>query len=356
MPTGALNYGVYRDAWLARVVSSNLGNGSGNRLQLGGAVISSQQWQNRVAQTFYMEDADFPAGMLSSDVTSVVVRWTIKGTSSCMAKGSAPKFVIRRTLDENALVIENAETGECAVVSNNHDYGATQTGGALETITTDEVIYEGTPSVDAVIEVDITELWKAWWDAKAPTDTHFTIVMISCDADGTLNETTASRRLAFYSSEHSAKIADGGKSSEIEIAWDIGSPPNTPTLSAPASGARLKLTANTFSATYSHPDGVDHDFSQLRIAGSNAVDGDGMLITDVRSTVIGGSAVMDGPPVGGVVSKSYDLGTQPSPALTRGNTYYWQVQHQDMNTEKSAWSSVRSFVVNRLPVPTKVKP
>lgn len=332
MPAGGVLYPIYRDAWLARVGTANYGNGSGPRLQIGGAVINGVQWQSRSALSFVISEADFPAGLSSSGITRAVLRMKVRGTQSCMAKGSAPKFWLERTLAVGALVTENVETLECTVTAGDHDWGHTLAGQVLETTTADRIKWEGSPSAGDIIEIDVTTLFRAWWAVRAGA-LNYTMVLKAADTASGYDETNGARRIAFHSAETTGP-------SELQVDWQTSSPPAAPSVNLTPTGRQIQPGSRVFTGDFTHPDAT------LQAAGPLSE-----LIEVSRN------ADMSAPVHAATYTNPvYDAGTRRWSTtrvyteLRDGAPYYWRCKVTDQNGEQSAYSAVKSYTMNRLPV------
>jgi hypothetical protein len=122
---------------------------------------------------------------------------------------------------------------------------------------------------------------------------------------------------------------DTTKDATLTITYVDQSPPNAPTLVAPAAGATVDGTLTpTFSWTHNDPQGDAQDFADVELA-----DNAGTVLSTQTVTGAANSLVW------------------PS-ALTRGLTYKWRVRTSDAVSGYGAWSAQITFTIRANPVVT----
>jgi len=328
-----------KDAWYVLYNASNrYGNGAGPRLQSGYSVDgSSNTWQHRIGLAFY-ENGVIPAG---ATIVSATARGTVRGTHSCFAQGSSPAMYFERPLDADAVVAENTTSDECAVTGSGGDntYAATESGGILETTTTNRASWSGTPSTGDVISVDVTDMFVAWLAAKTTGD-YFCLVG-KAQTEGVQNQ-----KIAFDSYDIAGScIHSGGTAWDLVVVYTLNNKPVVNnTNRSPADGARQTgTTSRTFSCDFSDADSAD------QTAGPTPVQ---IQIDDTSSAFA--SLVVDNT----AAPDSYSNPTWSrtlTVSETRGATYYWRYRVND-GTEWSDWSTAYTYDVNQLPTASLTSP
>jgi hypothetical protein len=344
MPTTTLR--LPWDSWMAEVggtsslgTGTSMSNGTGPRLQSGRRDVSGTIWKNRFVATSYDidstdpdENSGTPLPDSGATITSATWKAKVRGSSGCYDNRATPIIWIERTTDTDFQVAENALATECGVQS----AGGTKTNPS--TSTSDRAIYApgSEPSAGTVISKDITTLFTNWYNASRSGKR----ISLLFHPDSYASE---SRDIAFFSWDEGSP--DGGNAMEIVVVWSTNEPPAAPTLTSPTSGQRVTgTTGRTFTGTYSDPDGLATYQTEVVVATSSHVDGNGKLDT-------------------GVVIDETDTGFVASPwsvpltfSQTRGSTYWWTARNRDVDGEWGPWATARSYVVNRLVVAAQVHP
>ncbi len=125
---------------------------------------------------------------------------------------------------------------------------------------------------------------------------------------------------------------NGSKTPNTSPSATVTSTPTAPTLGVPLDTATVSSLTPTLSATFASPDATITGKVTFQLCSTNTCST--VLQTfDSTSTSIN---------VGNAGSAPYSGGT----ALVDGNTYYWRAKNVDANSNASAYSSIRSFVVN----------
>jgi hypothetical protein len=331
-------FGIWRDAWLADVGGASRSNGSGGRLQVGCAV----------AMTFFVDDNYIP-DIPASSFTSVVIRLMVRATFSCYTKGSAPKFWVERTVDKNAIVVQNGTSAECTVSTGGTTYDDTLAGGALETTHTNRVKYEGTPSVDAVISINITAQWKDWWAARTRfVDTNFTVVLTAADAATGDDETNTARKIAFNGVEGPATpIYLGGTTPDLRADWTAGTAPAAPSVSLYPQLRQTGSGTRTFTGDFNVVDAAD------------IASGPSSVLIEVSRNADMSSPIHSSNSASGISYNSATRRWQVTRTYTEprdGALYYWRCKVTGQTGLQSAYSAIKSYPLNRLPTATKVRP
>jgi|SRR5215471_6956350 len=308
--------------WCAKVGSSNYGN-TGVRLQSGKKVTSgSVTWIGRSVISF--DRTLVPAGAF---VTAAELRMTVRGTHSCFSLGGSPLVWVQRATAYGTIF--NGNTGECSA--------GLGSGGQMNwpgpTVTPTHRAGWGAssaPSPGDLITFDVIMLWN---DETVPD-----LIVFTLSAD---DETDASQAIAF----------DGGSAANPPVLRVTYSTNTVPDVSSnagrlPANAARNTPTVlQTFKGTYvdadDNPAGLGPATVQVQVANDS---GFSSIVHDVTAA-----------------PTAYNTSTKVWTAtrtitLTRGNTYYWRYKLTDQSSGVSAWSSTWSFIVNRLPTNTKVRP
>lgn len=314
------------DAWVARVGSSNFGNGKGNRLQIGGALITGVQWQNRVLVRIPIADI-----MPTRQLSTAVLDFLILGTQQCFAQGSGPKIVIEEldVPDEADPFDENGLAALCEV-SGAGGADAHYPGPAV--FAANRVIYQGSPTAGSTISVSILAMAEA---ARIAGKTHLAFRIAACDADGVLEETNGNRRLAIASRESGTPI-------KLRISFEDNNPPNAPTGLTPVAGTIVNTDTGakvTISGAFSDPDPGNYlKSTQVEIYAAGVLQaqidaGTAFPIQTVTQTP-GGQPQHFGVTVTGLAQRT-DL--------------QYRVRNRDQSDAWGAWSELIAFRTNALP-------
>lgn len=177
------------DAWFAELDgSTQSGNGSGGRMQLGYS-SGTNNWKQRAAVRFPLNV--LTSGLSANDITSCVLRLRVRGAESCFTGGSTPRFWVEKTTSE---WVETAHSVLCSVTTTGLAAGRWP-GPSVTTVDRVRFDAESQPAANSWIEIDVTALVKA---AKAANESEIGLRLISADLTDGYNETLAMRRIAFY--------------------------------------------------------------------------------------------------------------------------------------------------------------
>lgn len=352
------NWDVWRDSWYSEQNGgANLGNGLGPRLQSGRA-LGTDDYDNRFAISF-QEPAGFDYG---ETVVSATVYMKARGTNGCFSKGSAPKLLVRRFLDPDEVVSENSQSGECNLSGAG---GAATEWPGPDSEDDDSAFWAGDPAAGTIINIDVTDAFVAWVAAKAGGTDKFGLTFDPSNAAGTAPEFISARKVAFSSSDADGDpIFSGGLGPYLKVVTSSSEAfvPPAPIPDSPSEGQTIAQMGGLrgFLLLYdSLPDWALSN-AQVRIAKSDHVDGDGMLDTNV---VYAGGTDLEY-----YDSTSYDCyvpfdSIDDPTTEQRGVPYYWQSRYMMSSTgiipedsDWSEWSEVFDYIVNVLPIATKVRP
>lgn len=321
MTTYSADSADFLDQWIFQVngAGSWFRNGSGPRLQVGKASVGSDTWVSRVfigIPIGPLVDAIRTSSNNPANITAATLSISARGTHSCIGLGSHPKAYFERAT--SAMFNENAESSECA--------GSNSAGIPTATTTNRYVFDDATVSAGDTFSIDLLAMLRDQYSA----DSHSTYLFVYVIAQ---DETDATQRIAFNSRESTTPWS-------FSATYVTASTPATPGSLTPANGTRLTgaTTSRTFGGSYSNSDGSALAAVEIVVATSSHVDANGKLDTStvgVTGTTFSGTTTW---------STTRTIATQ-----TRGTTYYWCCRTQSANGVYSAWSAVKSWVVNRLP-------
>ncbi|HVM30765.1 MAG TPA: hypothetical protein VM305_08385 [Candidatus Limnocylindrales bacterium] len=258
------------DTWVQQAGGGNYGNGLGNRLQVGYAVFEAGSGAGRVLLRIPLgtvTNGVYTAGQLAGVTAAeqIIGYWLnlrVRGTQGCFSMGSGPRFWIEKL---TAAFTENSgSTGECTQYASGSSTG--RFPGPTHS-TTDRVKYDGVPAIDSWLRIAITAMVRAAWAAK---ETELRVRLIAADASTGYDETTAARRISFYS-RHTTSVPYGEASIETEVA------PNAPSnMAPPANTVQGSTNGNTLtvSALHTHPEGKSSSHFQVEWYPTSATDQD----------------------------------------------------------------------------------
>lgn len=341
---GTLSYwDVVADAWYCEQNgSNNFGSGLGSRLQ-SGYNTGADDYKNRFG-IGWLKPASVPNG---ATIVAATAYLKVRGNpgSACFGQGGNPKLLVERIADVTYTPVEvNAGAGECALSGSG---GATgRWPGPSTTGTGNKGFWEGSPATGDVISIDLTNQFKDWWAARASGDTCYAAVFKPSNAAGTAEEMITGRKIAFHAADGTTAIFDGGNGSYLLVEYTTASGPNAPTLSTPANASHVTQPASVraLAFTYTHPSGDAGTDYNVQVATNVGMT---TLVCDKTVTV----AIANNATVTANLNTVSDF----APDEVRGTTYYWQVRTR-ANGTWSSFSAVRSYIVNRVPVITKVRP
>ena len=343
---------MWRDSWYSRQNGSvQLGNGLGPRLQVG-KNTGTDDYENRFAIS-YQEPAGFDYG---ETVVSATIYQKVRGTAGCFSMGGTPKVLIRRFSDPDEVVTENAQGGECTL--SGAGAAATEWPGPTTT-STGQLLWDGGGwAVNDIVSKDVTALFTAWAAAKAGGTDKFGLAFLPSNAAGNAEEQITARKVAFTSSDSTGvPLFDGGNGPYmVVVTAAANTPPDAQTVGTPTGGVRVPAgTSRSFTGRYSDDDDVYPDFDSMTSL---------HIVVATSNHVAAGTGKLDTGVIYDVDSASFTPNSQFTWSATRtvspqtgGTTYYWQYAVTDFNgPTKGGWSTVFSYVVDRIPITTKVRP
>jgi hypothetical protein len=327
------------DSWYCKYNgSTNYGNGSGDRLQVGYTVDGGgNTGKNRVGISFAVSPK--VSGRTFSEVLlRLKVRNSAGGT--CWGKGGNPQFMVR-LVSPAFTVTENGQSGECTVSSAG---GADTRGDGPAVVSTNEVEWDDVAAYNDVITVDITAMYNAWYTARgAGTTDYFSVRLDAVD------ETEAAHRIAFSSKHVTGAISAGGSGPDLKTTYDDSTTPSAPSIGMLPMGRVTGATTVTYDFDFTDTTAGECSQCDINVRTSAAVDGAGKL--NAGTLLWNSGLVTPTSATSGRVTKTHGGTTH-----TRGQDYYWQARVKNAAGNTSAWSEPVFMETNTLPSATSRDP